>query len=267
MVVALIAKNEIRKIVNYRFTYVIAATLLMMIMLNAIASGYKLNLYETHLIGLGDVFMSVGVSTIIFNMTILFTILSLFLGLSSISEERSGGVLNVLLAKPVHRKEVIMGKFLGLCGFVWTLIVISLLLSLLLLAVFFRMPLSFEDTVSRMTAFTILQFANSALSIGLMMLFGVILSSYYNTLLCGATYFYLAWCLDIPSQFNVISGLVPSTLFMRIMDPKVGTTYLLDTNVAFSGWLEGAVPYLLLLALEAVVVVVLSRIIFSLRED
>ena len=265
--IGIVARNEVRRVLNNPFTVVIVVVLLVMILLNSVTSGYKLGLYESQLEGLGDVFVSVGLSTITFNMAMLFTILSLFIGLNSISEERSGGALNTLIAKPVYKKEMIAGKFIGLCGFVWVLVIVSLLLSLLLITACFRAPISFEDTLYRMCAYTVLQFANCALSIGLMIFFGVLLRNYYHALLCCASYFFFTWFLIIPYQFNFISFFLPSSLYFRIMDPVTGLTYLLNTTVPFDTWLSGALPYLVLLCLEALVVLSMSLAVFSLKDD
>ncbi|MCL1791475.1 MAG: ABC transporter permease [Peptococcaceae bacterium] len=44
----------------------------------------------------------------------LLPLISLVMGASSIAGEREGGSLHVLLTQPIHKSEIILGKFLGL---------------------------------------------------------------------------------------------------------------------------------------------------------
>lgn len=98
------------------------------------------------------------------NLTLLFVpLMALTTGAASIAAERERGTLNYLLAQPIHRIEVLLGKFLGL----WAAMTLILALSFGLTAVLLGNGLAVVRPFSRLLLYTDL-LAGAMLSMGLL---------------------------------------------------------------------------------------------------
>ena len=80
----------------------------------------------------GDVFIGVGLSQVFFNISQYCSVAALVLGLLSVAGDRKR-VLGVLLTKPVLKRDVVAGKFIGLSAFMLLLITVTYLLVSLLI--------------------------------------------------------------------------------------------------------------------------------------
>ena len=61
----------------------------------------------------GDMFIR-GFAQICIRSMMICTIMAAYLGVMSFSKERIKGTINVLTAKPLYRRDIVIGKFLGL---------------------------------------------------------------------------------------------------------------------------------------------------------
>ncbi|MDI6898021.1 ABC transporter permease [Methanocella conradii] len=263
------AKNEFSRVLRHPMMWVIICVLLMMTLLDgaAIASQllstqkyvvlYRLSPEEMLYSGIGNVF---------YNTLLYLTILSLFIGVSALSEERSNGALRVLITKPLFKRDIMLGKYLGTCGLIFSIIAvdITLLFSMLALMLQDYSIRSMPEILLRMSFLIILIFLSSSLMLGLTMFFGALTKSLFGTLICCVSYLYFEWYMQVP---GIISQLWFSPSRLLFSAYAIGDVNLLNPKFPFSMWLNAALPYIMLMILELMLIVILDCIVFGIIEE
>jgi ABC-2 type transport system permease protein len=263
----LVARNEFRRVIEHPLIIAILLIMLILVALNGI-NGPGLSGYDTIMSG-SDVFIKVGLSDVLWNMSTYCTMAAMFIGLVSVAGDKSTGSLNILLSKPLYKRDILAGKFLGVISFIFLLITVVYASSSLLLMLFFRAPLSFEEFMLRLSALILILFLESSLAAGIAILLGLIFHRLLDAALIVASIFYLEWFTSIPNYPSIFNMLNPTTLYFKILwaSPDPRFTGLVDTHFGFTTWAVIALPYIILLVLYLLGIVLVNTYLFTRSED
>jgi hypothetical protein len=200
--------------------------------------------------------------------TAISIIMAAFLGATTIPYERLKSSLNVLLTKPLYRKDYVLGKFFGLAGFMLIFNIAVFLIACLLITICFRGPLSITEFVTRGMLHLVILTLICSLVIALNMLFGIISKNILFVTAATMTYVFidLLWYSD--KFLGELYKLTPVNLYYKINDPMTTTMFpaLRDTTVPIGQWLNAAAPYIVILIVEVIILLLIGARMFS-KED
>ncbi len=190
-----------------------------------------------------------------------------FFAATTIPYEKWNGSVNVLLAKPLYRRDFVLGKFIGLAMFALFFITFVVLLTGLLIIVFFRAPQSITEYVLRVTAFIIVSSLAYWLVIALNLFFGIVSRNILFVTAAAITYIFIDWIWLTDRFLGALSAYTPKNLYFKLEFP-IPNTYpaIFDCLMPFGQWLTGVIPYLVLISAELVVLLLAGVYLFS-RED
>ncbi len=236
------------------------------IVLNAVASAITLLEMETDLADGNDVFLSVGMSVPLYETAVFLSVISMFVGVISIAEEKKSGSLRVLIAKPLYRRDILAGKFLGLSMLLLYITIFLVMLCVSTLVICYRPPLSVDDFLLRTFTYIIVLFLGCELTLGISMLIGVIFKNLYTILIFAGAFLCLDWIFMTPAPLAVITSYtIPAKLCLTTISGGF-QTYLFDTVNPYNEWLNGAAPYLVVMIVEIVLVFLISSFVFTRNE-
>jgi ABC-2 type transport system permease protein len=152
--VLVIARNEFLLLARNPIVLVFGIVILAYAIINTAGSSTDLQRFSSNH---ADSLL-VGVFGLLWILSLLFAFLSMCIGVISIADEKSKGSLRVLLAKPVYRRDVIIGKFIGISTFLFLLIILTVTLFVSLMIAVYSGPESSVEFVLRMASFAILLF-------------------------------------------------------------------------------------------------------------
>lgn len=257
-----LAANEFRRQIGQPVTIVIFCLLVALAVANGLGSIKVLPTFETWMSG--DVFIGVGLSQEFFNISQYCSVAALILGLLSVAGDRKR-VLGVLLTKPLRKRDVMAGKFLGLSMFLLLLITVTYLLVSLLITVAFRGPSSMEEFALRLTALILALFLECSFLAGVGMLIGMVFSSLKEAIIVGVTYLCIEWFSNAMFM-NVLKYLSPYYVYFKIIS-ATDTVKVFDTLVPFGDWLGTALPYAALMIAGVIVVFILNCLVIARTEE
>lgn len=256
--IVLIGRREFYQVAFNPIVVVLLVFSIILVYVNAAFGRFMLDSLSAYM-PTSDMFV-LGYGQVFGSMMIVFAIVAGFLGVFSISEERSGS-LGVLLSKPVFRPDVLLGKMLGIGSFMLVFITIVHLLTGLFLLVYYREPVSTADYVLRLMAFIAANFFESILIMGLGVLAGVVFKNSLVATSAIAIYVYG----DFFSGWMSVFPLTVNRLLYGIVVPAEGVV-LFRNGVSFITWFGLAVPHIVLVVLIIVAVLLLDCVVFS-RQD
>jgi|WetSurMetagenome_2_1015567.scaffolds.fasta_scaffold255174_2 ABC-2 type transport system permease protein len=213
-----------------------------------------------------NTFYTLNVSNFFYKLSMLFAFLSMCLGIISIANERSNGSLLILTAKPLYRRDIIIGKFIGMSILLFLLMIFATILFIIPIMIFFESPPSLSDFVLRMSSILIITYLNCSFTLGLVMLFGIILSK-AEALVISLAYIAIEWL----SGGNILNYMGS----IKIIDPGTLQTFAfgLDNNFilymsppSFIAWLINATPYIVLMIAEVIIIILINCMLFT-REE
>lgn len=205
--------------------------------------------------------------TQIFGSTgMILTIIAAFFSATSIPYDSWKGSLNLLLAKPLYRRDYIFGKFVGLAAFMLLFIMFIVLFTGLMVIVYFRGPQSISGYLWRVFAYITVLTLSCWLVIALNMLFGIVSKNVLFVTAAAITYFFIDWIWYSYRFFGVLSILTPQTLLCRFIYDANTSISLFDSLIPFNQWFSNAIPYFSLLIIELVILLLAGIFLFS-RED
>lgn len=209
----------------------------------------------------------VGFGQSLQSTSMICTIMAAFLGAISIPYERWKNTVNVLLTKPLYRRDFIIGKFVGLSAFMLLFNTISILLIGLLIIVYFRGPQSDLEFAWRLMAYILVLTLSCSLVIALNMLFGTISKNLLVVTSASITYIFIDWIWYNDKFLGSLSVLTPVNLYFKLITPfPITWTTLFDTLVPFDRWFYGIIPYLAILFAEMSILLLMGIFVFS-RDD
>ncbi len=193
--------------------------------------------------------------------------LSVCLGVFSITDERLNGTLNTLLCKPLYRRDIICGKFLGISGFIFLsmLFAISVLTSLTLI-IFPAAGYGIIDIVERVASYVIVLFLTCSVTLALTMLIGIVLKKPALSLAVSLT---MAFIILYPDPLKLLGPaeiLIPWHLLANILYLRMGMQ-LFFPSVLYWDWLINSLPLIALLIVEIILVLLANCILFNREES
>ena len=213
-----------------------------------------------------DVFINVALNQIFYTTSLFCAVISLFVGLMSIANERNNGSLNILLSKPLFRVDLLIGKFCGVNSFLFVFIGFNILLSSLLIMIFFRAPLSTGEFLLRMGAYVTMLFLMCSLSTAISMFIGVIFKDLLQASVVAITFFFIDWYGYLTGYLGDLKYLSPRRLLITIFSGD-GKASLLDSTTPFFNWISSSSPYILFILLEIILTIIFSCMVFSRSDD
>jgi ABC-2 type transport system permease protein len=178
----------------------------------------------------------------------------------------------VLVAKPLYRRDIIVGKFLGLGLFLLLSMVFVELVYVFLMVLVNGAPDSLLELVLRVSLFIVLLFLNCCFTLGLVMLFGIVFSK-AEALVLSVAFISFEWLQQANVDFQFLGEIQklvdPMKLYFNTFgvisgDRVVGT--LFETRLSLGAWLDHALPFMVLMLAEVVLIVLVDSAVFS-REE
>jgi ABC-2 type transport system permease protein len=210
-------------------------------------------------------FIEISLRNSFWYMTFFFSFLALCLGVILIAEERHKGTLGVLLTKPLYRRDIILGKIIGINAFLFILIAIAMTIFAYSVFVSFGImgyqeSFNLSEFLPRIISYDILLFFYCVTTFNLMMLISVLFKDLANALIIAFAYLYIAWFygMNWMGQFIIIDP-----YYMYANTFNANGVILLAMASPFTEWLNGAIPNIILLLLEAIGISLLVCIMFA----
>jgi ABC-2 type transport system permease protein len=271
-VLFLVAKSEFATIIRNNIVTVFVGFILMLAVVNSAGFSVMQDMYGSHTHDSG---FYIGISNLFYDLSTYFSFLAMCVGVISIAEERSRGSLRVLFTKPLYRRDVIAGKFLGISMFLLLIIALTITLFVSIEMIFYGGPSSLFDLFFRIGTYVVMSFLNSCFTLGLVMLFGILMDMGEALVISVAfiIYEWLAQMGTITTALTLISPLKdvalidPAVLYLKVFLPVRGGDHaLFAIGQPYVVWLQNAYPYLLLMVLELVLIILVDCALFS-REE
>jgi len=261
MPIFMVAKNEFSMLLRNPIVTIFGV--LMMVFASVYAMGGSVT-FPRFQIGDHDfVFFYVGIGNFYWMLSMFFAFFSMCIGISSIADERSNHTFSVLFTKPLYRRDVLAGKFLGIGIFMLfaLVLVFSLLTSFIIIV--FGGPSSLAELVLRMGTFAFVLYLSCIFTLGLVMLLGIIFNK-AEALVISLAYISFEWLTP--------TGLIPQSLGdLQIISPMILFVFascrpgndLLMTTLPYDIWLANALPFIVLLLAEVVIVTLINCMLFT----
>lgn len=196
-------------------------------------------------------------------VSLILAFLSMCIGIVSIAGERSNGSLRVLLTKPVYRRDIIVGKFVGINSLMLLIIVFISSICMAASLVAFGMPTAFLEDIIRILSCVILLFMYCTLFTGVVLLSSVLFKDIYMSLVLCVSFFLICF-MSWPGSAVWVNILNP------LMNPKIlYLTLIGDCNnmqIAYLSWVSSILPYAVLMLLEIIAIFLIDCYIFT-REE
>lgn len=259
--ILIIGTYEFKKVIGHPLVALTAIIILILAILNGAGFSHNyLSIDEKIDVG-KDVFLLHGMGQIFYNLSLYSTILAVFMGVLVIGDERFKRSLSVILSKPLYRRDIVLGKFLGISAFLLLFIIIEFTVSSLLIMIFFREPYSMQEFILRAFSNVLALFFECSLNLVITMLFGLILKDLLMALIATITFLYVDWFGNI--TLPLIS---PQHFYFTIISGN-SAIMLLDTSFPYSDWLGAALPFIIFIILEIIVILLINCSIFSKSEE
>lgn len=209
-------------------------------------------------------------------LSIMFAFLAMCLGVISISSERYNGALRVLIAKPVYRKDIFIGKYVGILAFLFLLTLVAMTLFISLMFITFGVPESVSDLLVRAFSIVVLMTLNSAVTLAIVMLFSILLHNVMESMVVSASYIFLVWIVSINPIYTLVNDLPILNLVSnaKVIIPQVAYYMamgdyehcLFNVSMQYSSWLSNSLPWCILIVTEIIAIFLMNCAIIS-REE
>jgi ABC-2 type transport system permease protein len=201
-----------------------------------------------------------------FNTSFLFCILSMCIGVFSIADERSRGGLQVLMCKPLYRRDIIIGKVLGISGLLALTItfVLTVFTSISIILYPFSLATSFLDITIRMMSYMLVLLLLCVLTLTITMTVGLLFRNVMSALTLSMALLYIQWYSDIPNVLGVLGVIDPERLYIYAIETT--SLNIFDSMIPYSNWLSGALPYIGMIIAEIVIITLINCILLN-RES
>ncbi|MDI6897872.1 ABC transporter permease [Methanocella conradii] len=266
----IISSNEFDRIMGHPLIIVVSCLLFIITLLNAMGGSHLLSeLEET---AKCDIFIRYGFGQIFYITSLLCTVVALFLGVTSMAEDRSNNYLNNLLTKPLYRRDVIIGKFLGINVFLMLLIIVSFLGCSFFLMIFYKSPDSFVEYILRVSSLILALFFECSLTVGIAMFIGIAFKNLVESIAVAMTYLFVEYYgflnqyVETVSYLRDLQLLSPHILYYMIFNGNE-RALLIDTSVSYLDWFNAAMPFIILIVLEIFVFLLLDCTMFTKFEE
>lgn len=256
-----IAQNEISVIMKTPVVFIFGVIILILAFINA--GGSSAILPDIKFLSSNEAFFYIGFGNFYWILSMLFAFFSMSIGIISIANERSNGSLRILISKPLYRRDIILGKLLGISTLLFLLIIFTLTLFVFLMVVFLGYSVPISDILLRGGTYAIVLLFSSCFTLSLIMLFSIILDK-AEALVISIAYISFEWLTQtpmMPSWLGEIQIINPMNLFIYAT-LKPGND-LFALSIPYEVWLSNALPYIILLIVEVIIIVLIDCIIFN----
>ncbi len=215
-------------------------------------------------------FMS-GIGNLFYFSSIFFSFLALCMGIMVISGDRSVGALRVLVTKPLHGRDIIAGKMLGMNMLLLVLVTMFVILGAVSLAVAYGMPHDVSGTSVKLIIFWGGLYLFCSLVTGLATLVGVVFRELIGVLAIAISFMVIAWFARLQYVYAAIGKLEllnPVVQYARISAPTSGVDIFnpYTKGLTFPEWMGAATPFILLVIAEILVLFTVSCMLFKDEE-
>ena len=138
--VMLIVRNQFEDMIREPIVLFIIGLISIILILNAAACATIIPSISEDSGHLSDPFFTQGISNPLSEMMQLIAALSMFIGVLTIAEEKASGSLKLLLTKPLYRRDVFAGKFIGLSLLLLVVVIFLVMLNISTVIIFSRGP-------------------------------------------------------------------------------------------------------------------------------
>lgn len=264
----IVANNEFKRIISHPIVIVVTAILIFVAVLNGFGSTNLAGIEQLGLFNDDDVFIKVGMSQLFWISSLYCTIIAMFLGLFTIAGDRAKKSIGVLIVKPLYRKDIVIGKLLGVLLFLALLIFLNFSISSLIMMLLFRPPFMLYEFFLRLFTLMLILFFECSLMASITMMIGISFKNLLEAAGISISFLYLEWFAPISGYPGYLDIFSPSRLYFKIFNysPIPSFNGLLDTSLGFFTWLHGTVPYILLIVLYIMALTQVNCYLFS-RSD
>lgn len=258
--IRMIARNELSNIVRHPLVILVTIVLCVIILVNS--AGCSILLPELRIVWGMDSFL-LGISNSYYDVSFILCFLSMCLSIISISGDGNNGSLSVLLTKPVYRRDVLVGKFLGINVFIFLLATFILAIDVSSIMVFYRGPESIS-AYFQLVAFLLVLYVFCTQVSGIMFLLGTLIKELPAALAVAMSCVYILWNVKFPATFKDLALMIhPRYMYLHAIGGNNGLLYPPGT---LSGWFNDSFSMVVLMIMEAVVMFLGACILFS-REE
>ncbi|AFC99895.1 hypothetical protein Mtc_1139 [Methanocella conradii HZ254] len=260
----LVAKNEFNRIVRNPIAVVFGV--LILVFATVYAMGCSASLPSIHFEEHDFIFFYMGIGNFYWMLSVFFAFFSMCVGIVSVADEQSSNSFRVLFAKPLYRRDIIIGKFLGIGTFLLIALALAIALISSLVILVYGGPESVSELVWRLGAFTFVSSLSCSVTLGLVMLLGIMLSK-EEALVVSLAYISFSWLTQtnlIPQSFRDLIVIIPVDLFVKASCVRGNDLFTL--TLPFDRWLGNALPYIVLLLAEAIILVLIDCVLFARKE-
>lgn len=259
-----VARNEFYILMEQPLTLIIALVILAISVIHAVGNSIILP-QAASLFTPGGVLITMGMSNSYFYTTMFCSFLALCVGFMSISGERSNGSIQVLLTKPLYRRDVVAGKFIGGSIFMTVTVIVTLIVCVSSMLITYSGTLPYSELLVRTCLYGLILSIYCSITLGIAMLIGSLFKERSAALIASFCYLYFAliqtaYFEDLGSLKNIDPYLLYASAFCPI-DKTV-----FDMSGSITSWLGSAMPYIVLLLLEIVLIFLLNCVVFNKEE-
>ncbi len=259
-----IAHNEFSMLMDQPLTLIVAGVILVIALIHAVGDTNILP-QSASLFPPGEVFITMGMDNSFWYTTLFLSFLALCIGIISVSGERSIGSMRVLLTKPLYRRDVIAGKFLGGSLFMTATVIVTLVVCVVSMLITYRGTMPYSELFIRTCLYGVILSIYCSLTLGIAMLIGSFFKDRMIALIAAFCYLYFA--LIEKTLFNDLGSLNridPYFLYTSAFSPVDKTVF--DMSGTITSWLSFATPYITLLILEVIIIFLLNCMAFNKEE-
>ncbi|CAJ36187.1 ABC transporter permease [Methanocella arvoryzae] len=251
-----IALNEFARVFYHPMTPVIVLLLSFLAVLNG-AGGTAANF-----IGGPDeagLYYCIG-QTFMFT-SIYGVVVAVFIGVMSVAEERRNHSLNIVLSKPVYRRDLLAGKFLGLNCYMLAIIVYSMLLAGLVLSLFYFTPTNPLDFLAKIVIYVIIAFCYTSITLAIALLISIIFRDLLISTTVAIAYIfmdgYVGWTWLLPGLRNFSPRSAMCNLYIS------SAANLQSTSLTVSQWFSANLLNLFFLAAAIVLICLVAMSVYT----
>ncbi len=201
----------------------------------------------------------------IFNVTSKYIgFIAVFTGVMSLAEERKNHSINIILSKPLFRKDLIAGKLLGLNCYLLTVIAFSILFTGLALVLFYFRPTDSLDYVAKIAIYVLIAFVYASLNIAIALLISIIFKDLLICVSMAMAYIfiedYVGWWRISPFLDNFSPVIAMSNLHFN------KAANLQNTTTTASQWISANATNLCFMIAATVLISLIAMAVFT-RSD
>lgn len=238
MTILKIARQEFNQVAFHPLVVILALITLVIAIINGV--GYGL-LHAQNYEGLGQNFIAYRGMSSMWGLTMaICLVMSAFFGAVTIPYDRWKHSYNVLLAKPLYRRDIIVGKFVGLSAFMFLFSGFAVLIAISLVIACLNTPLALADLAVWTGGYILLTGLTCSTIIALNLLIGTISKNLLIVTTLSFVYisvelfWYKDWLLlgfDWLMPLS-LAGVLVSMVFQSIPYPSyMGGSLLIDCTI------------------------------------